>query len=229
MPEIPTDFASHFGDMQFVVELATRLLVPDSCKAIRDQSHARKRLEAEAAERVNKPVTLEEFLLGTRLEYIEWEIRSCVHLLWQKGFTTYASGYSYRRGEIFPNTCDGAHFLRFVSRECPPESVLKQIWSLTDNTGILTYTSIPYIEDALTIRNRFPDREFIALSDQFGDGTPLWLWEIDIIYTGGDAQILNGHWDLIAETIPDLGWHLLRHNSYGAQNFRKKHALIQPI
>ena len=65
-----------------------------------------------------------------------------------------------------------------------------------------------------------------ALSDQFGYGAPLYLWCIGFVYTEGDHNALKAHWDLIADTLPNLGWTQLVRKTKWAEEFRMSHILI---
>jgi hypothetical protein len=84
------------------------------------------------AENENRPVLISEWKAGMRKEELEWEVREAVQTLWLKGYTTYYSGYE---------GSDGLQVIRFVSLESPRKEALKRIWQLTDESGILTWST----------------------------------------------------------------------------------------
>lgn len=198
-------FRDHFQDWDLLENLVNTNAATLCCHKIRKESWAISREEVALAEAENKPVSLGEWKAGLRKENFEWEVRGAILALWKKGFTTYISGY----GEA----SNGLHELDFISTNPPPENLLKSIWGLTDETGVLTWTYGPSPDP-----HGFPE---------YNDGKPVWIWAIHFLETNGDAQKIKNHWDKIAESIPSLGWEQLKNNSNYAEDFRRHHMLLQ--
>lgn len=122
-------FLEHYQDWSHLDSLRKEKYSTLSCDRIRAASWERSNREEMAAELTRQPVTLGEWKAGIRKEKLEWEVRDAVTSLWEKGYTTYYSGYE---------GSDGLQVIHFVSQEPPPDEVLKKVWGLTDETGVLT-------------------------------------------------------------------------------------------
>lgn len=199
---------AHFQDWKYLAGLKEKHFRHLSCHEIRMASWERSKQEFEEAERTNQPVSLVEWIMGMRKECLEWEVRDTVLGLQENGYTTYYSGYQGN---------DGKHVLRFVSIEPPPESLLKKIWQITDETGILTWESGGgQISDC-------------SLRQKFNPGGKLYTWGIFFIYSGGNPNEIKRHWDKIAQTMPDLGWQQLTDHTPYAEEFRRNHTLEEVV
>lgn len=154
------------------------------------------------------PISLGEYKAGRRKEEFEWEVRDAILTLWEKGYTTYYSGYEGG---------DGIHVLLFVSLEPVPDDTLKSIWAITDETGTLTWTS-----------SCGPPLEHDELCHEYNNGSPVYIWSVSFVETNGNPDRIRSHWNLIAGRMPSLDWEQLTTHNKHTQKFRATHYLESP-
>ncbi len=195
----------HFEDRDYLNREIGSKSRHGKCRELRYSSWEKSKREVALAEQERRPISIEEWKAGIRKEELEWEVRDAVRSLWAKGYTTYYSGYEGN---------DGFQTISFVSLEAPDKEVLKRIWKLTDETGILTYSMGSSLLDK-------SDR----LSQDFNKGEPIYIWGINFIYSGQDPEEIKRHWDRIAAVMPNLGWELLVKENEYVKNFRASHVL----
>ncbi|OGM10980.1 hypothetical protein A2Z22_03880 [Candidatus Woesebacteria bacterium RBG_16_34_12] len=202
-------FSDHFSNWDYLDELIDKTSRHLCSHEIRMEAWRTCKLQRCEAEAVDVPVSQVEWDMGMRKENLEPQVREAVLRLQEKGYTTTCSGFE---------GSDGRQTIDFFSVNPPSKEILRQVWALTDETGILTHTYGPGPEDFIG-KGSFTNR--------FGLEKEGYMWNINFWETSGDMKRLKSHWDLIADRLPASGEQRLIRNDKSAQEFRRTHRLQQ--
>lgn len=204
---MPEKFVDHYQDWDLVHLLINKTSIHGCCEHIRRQAWKDCELQAKAAEKAQAPLCQIEWDMAMRKEWLEPQIRDAVLMILGKGYTTYYSGF---------HGGDGWQTLSLVALRPPPEEVLQQLWGLTNETDILTFTYGPSLDSS---------RCEGSLSADYAGGQPVYLWNINFWETSGNMDRLKQHWDLIAARLPSSGEQTMVLDTQYAKEFRSTHVL----